>query len=62
MRRGFLSARGSVSADVRTNTLLVSDTRKKIDEIRRMLDILDRPVDQVLIEARVVIADETLRP
>jgi len=57
--RGFLSARGSVSADIRTNTLLLSDTRKKIDEVRRMLDVLDRPVDQVLIEARVVIADET---
>ncbi|MFA6986992.1 MAG: type IV pilus secretin PilQ [Arenimonas sp.] len=57
--RGFLSSRGSVSADVRTNTLLLSDTRKKIDEIRRMLEVLDRPVDQVLIEARIVIADET---
>jgi type IV pilus assembly protein PilQ len=57
--RGFLSARGTISADVRTNTLLISDTRKKIDEIRRMLAVLDRPVDQVLIEARVVIADET---
>ena len=57
--RGFLSSRGSVSADVRTNTLLISDTRKKIDEIKRMLEVLDRPVDQVLIEARVVIADET---
>ena len=57
--RGFLSARGSISADTRTNTLLINDTRKKVDEIRRMLDVLDRPVDQVLIEARVVIADET---
>jgi type IV pilus assembly protein PilQ len=58
-QRGLLSARGTVSADVRTNTLLVSDTRKKIDEIRRMLLVLDRPVDQVLIEARIVIADDT---
>jgi type IV pilus assembly protein PilQ len=57
--RGLLSARGTVSADVRTNTLLVSDTRKKIDEIKRMLTVLDRPVDQVLIEARIVIADDT---
>jgi type IV pilus assembly protein PilQ len=56
--RGFLSSRGSVSADIRTNTLLISDTRKKIDEIKRMLEVLDRPVDQVLIEARIVIADE----
>jgi type IV pilus assembly protein PilQ len=58
-QRGLLSARGTVSADVRTNTLLVSDTRKKIDEIRKMLVVLDRPVDQVLIEARIVIADDT---
>jgi type IV pilus assembly protein PilQ len=58
-QRGLLSARGTVSADVRTNTLLVSDTRKKIDEIRKMLLVLDRPVDQVLIEARIVIADDT---
>jgi type IV pilus assembly protein PilQ len=57
--RGFLSSRGSVSADVRTNTLLINDTRKKIDEIKRMLEVLDRPVDQVLIEARVVVADES---
>jgi type IV pilus assembly protein PilQ len=57
--RGLLSARGTVSADVRTNTLLISDTRKKIDEIKRMLLVLDRPVDQVLIEARIVIADDT---
>ena len=57
--RGFLSSRGSISADIRTNTLLVIDTRKKIDEIKRMLQVLDRPVDQVLIEARVVIADES---
>ncbi len=57
--RGFLSSRGSISADIRTNTLLINDTRKKIDEIKRMLEVLDRPVDQVLIEARVVIADES---
>jgi type IV pilus assembly protein PilQ len=58
-QRGLLSQRGTVSADVRTNTLLVADTRKKIDEIKRMLVVLDRPVDQVLIEARIVIADDT---
>ncbi len=57
--RGLLSARGTISADVRTNTLLISDTRKKIDEVRKMLAVLDRPVDQVMIEARIVIADDT---
>ncbi len=57
--RGFLSPRGSVVADNRTNTLLVIDIPKKVDEIKRLLETLDRPVDQVLIEARVVIADDT---
>ena len=55
---GFLSPRGSVSFDVRTNTLLVSDIPAKIDEVRSLVALLDRPVDQVLIESRIVIADE----
>jgi type IV pilus assembly protein PilQ len=55
---GFLSPRGSVSFDVRTNTLLVSDIPSKIEEIRSLVRLLDRPVDQVLIESRIVIADE----
>ena len=58
-RGGFLSARGSVSADIRTNTLILAETRVRINEIKRLLLVLDRPVDQVLIEARVVIADES---
>lgn len=57
-QRGFLSSRGSVSFDTRTNTLLVMDIPKKVDEIKQLLRTLDRPVDQVLIEARIVIADE----
>jgi type IV pilus assembly protein PilQ len=56
---GFLSSRGSVSFDVRTNTLLVSDIPSKLEEIRSLVSLLDRPVDQVLIESRIVIADET---
>ena len=55
---GFLSPRGSVSFDSRTNTLLVVDIQSKVDEIKNMLAILDRPVDQVLIEARIVVATE----
>jgi len=55
---GFLSARGSVSFDRRTNTLLLNDTPEKIAEIKALIAILDRPVDQVLIEARIVIASE----
>jgi type IV pilus assembly protein PilQ len=56
--RGFLSARGSVSFDNRTNTLLISDTVEKIAEVRKLVALLDRPVDQVLIEARIVVASE----
>ncbi len=56
--RGFLSARGSISFDKRTNTLLVIDIPQKVAEIRRLVGLLDKPVDQVLIEARIVIANE----
>ncbi|MCB1561826.1 MAG: type IV pilus secretin PilQ [Xanthomonadales bacterium] len=57
-QRGFLSPRGSVTFDSRSNTLLLNDIPSKIAEIRELIEILDRPVDQVLIEARIVIATE----
>ncbi len=50
----LLSNRGTVSIDPRTNTLIVQDTAKKIDEIRDMIARLDVPVKQVMIEARIV--------
>lgn len=56
--RGFLSARGSISFDRRTNTLLVIDIPARVAEVRRLVNQLDTPVDQVLIEAKVVIATE----
>ena len=56
LETGFLSSRGSVSVDERTNTLIVQDTSTKLSEIRFMLEQLDIPVRQVMIEARVVIA------
>ena len=59
VNKGFLSPRGSVSFDNRTNTLLLIDIPKKIQEVRQLLATLDRPVDQVLIEARIVVASET---
>jgi type IV pilus assembly protein PilQ len=55
----MLSARGSLSIDDRTNTLLVQDTSEKLSEIRRLVQALDVPVRQVLIEARVVIVSDT---
>jgi type IV pilus assembly protein PilQ len=58
-QRGFLSGRGSVTFDDRTNILLVSDIPSKIQEIRQLVSILDRPVQQVLIESRIVIASDS---
>lgn len=58
-QRGFLSTRGSVTFDDRTNTLLVSDIPSKVQEIRQLVAVLDRPVQQVLIESRIVIATDT---
>lgn len=56
--RGFLSARGSVSFDDRTNTLLINDTPDKIRDLRELIGTLDRPVQQVLIESRIVVATD----
>jgi type IV pilus assembly protein PilQ len=53
---GLLSPRGSVTIDQRTNTLLVNDTADRIDAVRELVADLDRPVRQVLIESRIVIA------
>jgi len=53
----LLSERGNVTVDVRTNTLLVQDTAAKLEDIRRLLLRLDIPVRQVLIESRIVIAN-----
>ncbi|MET0046627.1 MAG: type IV pilus secretin PilQ [Sedimenticola sp.] len=50
--------RGNVTVDVRTNTLLVRDTAAKLEDIRRMISKLDIPVRQVLIESRVVVAND----
>jgi type IV pilus assembly protein PilQ len=50
----LLSPRGTVSVDPRTNTLIINDTVQKIDQIRKMIDLLDVSVKQVMIEARIV--------
>jgi type IV pilus assembly protein PilQ len=55
----MLSNRGSLSIDERTNTLLVQDTAAKLADIRRLVQTLDVPVRQVLIEARIVIVSDT---
>jgi type IV pilus assembly protein PilQ len=50
----ILSARGSVSVDQRTNTILIKDTATSIESVRNVIENLDVPVKQVKIESRVV--------
>lgn len=54
----ILSKRGSATVDDRTNTLFVQDTGARLEEARRLILQLDVPVRQVMIEARIVIADD----
>ena len=56
--RKILSKRGSAVLDPRTNTLFVQDVPGRLDEIRRLIGEIDVPTRQVLIEARIVIADD----
>ncbi|MGA9852898.1 MAG: type IV pilus secretin PilQ [Gammaproteobacteria bacterium] len=56
-KASLLSPRGSISVDSRTNTLLVQDTADNIVGIRQMVTQLDIPVKQVLIESRIVVAN-----
>jgi len=57
--KGFLSSRGSVKADERTNTLIIQDGKTQIEEIQNLIKKLDTPTPQVLIEARIVQAVTT---
>ncbi|MDD2661216.1 MAG: type IV pilus secretin PilQ [Methylococcales bacterium] len=53
----LLSPRGSVVVDARTNTLIIRETTKQLEEIKKLIHKLDIPVRQVMIESRVVIAN-----
>ncbi|HDZ10103.1 type IV pilus secretin PilQ [Pseudohongiella sp.] len=53
---GLLSERGSANMDVRTNTLIVRDIEARLEDVKVLLDELDVPVRQVLIETRIVSA------
>ncbi|WP_342063565.1 type IV pilus secretin PilQ family protein [Acinetobacter pittii] len=50
----LLSSRGSAVADTRTNTLIVNDTAQNIDKLRKMIDLIDVQIKQVMVEARIV--------
>lgn len=52
----LLGERGSASVDVRTNTIILQDTASSIEAVRKAIKVLDVPVRQVLIEARIVVA------
>ena len=56
---GMLSARGSFVVDERTNTLIVKDTQESINNIKRLIARIDKPVKQVMIEARIVEATDS---
>jgi type IV pilus assembly protein PilQ len=58
-KESMLSPRGSLSVDERTNTLLVQDTAERLADVRRLVQALDVPVRQVLIEARIVVVTDT---
>ena len=55
----LLSKRGSAVADTRTNILFVQDTPSRLEDVRALIAKVDLPVRQVLIEARIVEADDT---
>lgn len=54
----LLSPRGNVTVDARTNTILIQDTSRKIREVRKLIAELDKPVRQVLVETRIVEAND----
>ncbi|GAB1233155.1 type IV pilus secretin PilQ [Ferrigenium sp. UT5] len=58
-KQKILSKRGSANFDLRTNMLFVKDVPSSLEEVRKMIKMVDVPVRQVLIEARFVEAGET---
>lgn len=54
----FLSERGTVTVDPRTNTLMVKDIGDRLEDIAKLIQRLDIPIRQVLIESRIVVAND----
>jgi type IV pilus assembly protein PilQ len=57
-KQKILSKRGSAVVDIRTNTVFVQDTPRHLEEVQRIINKVDIPVKQVMIESRLVLADE----
>ena len=55
--RSILSSRGSAIVDERTNTIILTDTEEKIAQFRDLINAIDIPIRQVMIEARIVTAN-----
>ena len=55
----ILSKRGAASFDLRTNQVFVQDVSSRLEEVRKLVNQVDIPVQQVLIEARIVEANDT---
>ena len=55
----ILSTRGSAMAEARTNQLFVTDIAERLEQVARMIDLIDIPLRQVMIEARIVQASDT---
>lgn len=58
-KQRILSKRGSAVVDIRTNTVFVQDTPSRLEEVRKLLKQVDVPVRQVMIESRIVEANDT---
>ena len=59
--RSILSARGTAIVDERTNTIILTDTQDKIEEFSRIVEKIDVPIQQLIVEARIVVANTDFR-
>ena len=57
--KALMSDRGKIFVDDRTNTLIITDMKKNINLMRNLIDVLDKPTKQVVIEAKIVIIKDT---
>ncbi len=57
-KKSLLSERGQVTVDERTNTLMVLDSSAKMSEIAELIEKLDIPIRQVMVESRIVVAND----
>lgn len=60
-QQGLLSERGSVVMDKRTNSLVITDISKQLDLIKKLIEVIDKPMPQVHISAHIVtMSDESM--